>query len=78
MPRVVFTFDDRSYGTLHDVKQRGEFNSLGTAVRESLQISDILQQQAEEGFDEVVVRNSSTKQEKTILIPSLRKLRRRK
>ncbi len=71
--RIVFTFDDRSIGSLEKVKELGQFSSLGTAVRESVLINQELHNQASEGFSEVVVRNPKTKQEKTIIIPSLRK-----
>jgi predicted ATPase len=70
--RIVFTFDEKSLGSLEQVKKRGKFSSLGTAVRESIQINQELHDQAAEGFSEVVVRNPKTKQEKTIVIPSLR------
>jgi hypothetical protein len=71
--RIVFTFDDKSIDSLEQVKEKGRFTSLGTAVRESIQINQELQDQASEGFSEVVVRNPKTKQEKTIVIPSLKK-----
>jgi hypothetical protein len=71
--RIVFTFDDSSLRSLERVKERGGFSSLGTAVRESIQINQELHDQASEGFSEVVVRNPKTKQEKTIVIPSLKR-----
>ena len=70
--RIVFTFDERSLGSLEQVKVKGGFSSLGTAVRESIQINEALHDQASEGFSEVVVRNPKTKQEKTIVISSLK------
>jgi len=75
--RVVFTFDDGSLASLKQVKDRGEFSSLGSAVRESVQLSEALQDQVAGGFTEVVVRNPQTKQEKTIIIPSLQKVAKR-
>lgn len=74
--RVVFSFDDNSLESLKQVQDRGEFPSMGTAVRESIQISEILQDQVAEGFSEIVLRNPKTNQEKTIVIPSLRKIAR--
>ena len=71
--RVVFTFDEQSLNTLKTVKEKGAFSSLGTAVRESVQLSEILQEQVAEGFTEVVLRNPQTNQEKTIVVPSLRR-----
>jgi hypothetical protein len=72
--RVVFTFDNSSLDSLKQVQQRGEFASMGTAVRESVQLSEVLQDQVADGFSEVVLRNPKTKQEKTLIIPSLQKL----
>jgi hypothetical protein len=47
---------------------------MGTAVRDSIQLSEILQDQVAEGFTEVVLRNPSTNQEKILIIPSLQKI----
>ena len=71
--RIVFSFDDRSLASLEQVKEKGSFQSLGTAVRESIQINQVLHDEASEGFTEVVVRNPKTRQEKTLIIPSLKK-----
>ncbi len=71
--RIVFSFDDRSLDSLERVKEKGGFQSLGTAVRESIQINQVLHDEASEGFTEVVVRNPKTRQEKTLIIPSLKK-----
>jgi hypothetical protein len=46
---------------------------MGTAVRESVQLNEILQDRVSEGFTEVILRNPKTNQERTLLIPSLRK-----
>ena len=69
--RVVFSFDERSYASIKQLQERGAFSSMGTAVRESIQLSEILQEQISEGFTEVVLRNPKTNQEKTLLIPAL-------
>ena len=69
--RVVFSFDERSYDSLQQIKDRGRFSSLGEAVRESLQISRALQSQASQGFSEIVVRNPETKEERVIVVPNL-------
>jgi hypothetical protein len=76
MPRVVFTFDDSSLESLNAVKERGDFSSLATAVRDSVQLAEVLQDQVADGFTEVVVRNPRTNQERTLVIPSFRKLAR--
>jgi hypothetical protein len=72
--RVVFTFDDGSLDSLKQVQNRGDFPSMGTAVRSSIQLNEILQDQVAEGFTEVVLRNPSTNQEKILVIPSLQKI----
>jgi hypothetical protein len=69
--RVVFSFDERSYDSLQQIKDRGRFSSLGEAVRDSLQISRALQSQASQGFSEIVVRNPETKEERVIVVPNL-------
>ena len=71
--RIIFSFDEKSLENLEQVKAKGRFQSLGTAVRESIEINQILHNQASEGFSEVIVRNPKTKEEKTLIIPSLRR-----
>ena len=72
--RVVFTFDDQSLNSLKKVQSNADFASMGTAVRESIQLSEILQNQVQSGFSELVLRNPKTNQEKVLIIPSLQKL----
>jgi len=69
--RVVFSFDERSLESLQQIKDQGRFNSMGEAVRESLQISRALQSQASQGFNEIIVRNPETREERVIVIPAL-------
>jgi hypothetical protein len=69
--RVVFSFDERSYDSLQQIKDRGRFSSMGEVVKESLQISRALQSQASQGFSEIVVRNPETKEERVIVVPNL-------
>ena len=72
--RVVFSFDDGSLESLKTVQRRADFSSMGTAVRESIHLQEVLQDQVADGFSEVILRNPITKQEKTLLIPSLLKI----
>jgi hypothetical protein len=69
--RVVFSFDERSLESLQRIREQGQYNSMGEAVRESLQISRALQSQASQGYSEIVVRNPETKEERVIIIPAL-------
>jgi hypothetical protein len=72
--RVVFTFDDSSLQSLNHIKERGEYSSMGTAVRDSIQLSEVLQEQVADGFTEVVLRNPHTDQEKILVFPVLRRI----
>lgn len=69
--RVVFSFDDRSLESLKKITEEGNYPSMANAVRDSLQISRALQNQAEQGFREVIVRNPATGEERVIVIPDL-------
>ena len=69
--RVVFTFDDRSLRSLEEIKDQGHFRTLADTVRNSLQINRALQEQAQQGFTEIVVRNPQTSEEKVLVIPTL-------
>ena len=72
--RVVFTFDKSSLDSLRRVQSRGEFSSMGTAVRDSIQLSEIFQDLVAQGYTEVLLRNPDTNKEKTLIIPSLQKV----
>ena len=69
--RVVFTFDERSLDSLEKLKEQARFESLAEAVRNSLQVARALQQQKEQGYTEVVVRNPESKEERVVIIPDL-------
>ena len=69
--RVVFTFDERSMESLQAITEKARSASLGDAVKESLQVSRTLHEQADNGFNEVIVRNPTTKEERVLVIPSL-------
>ena len=69
--RVVFTFDQRSLDSLEKLKEHARFDSLAEAVRNSLQVARALQQQKEQGYTEVVVRNPESKEERVVVIPNL-------
>lgn len=71
--RVIFTFDDRAYEDLEGVRDKGNFASFASAVRESLSVYRTLQEQAAAGFDEVYVANGKTKKQKTVHVASLRR-----
>ena len=75
--KVVFTFDDASLASLNDIKEKMGFSSLGSAVRDSIDVSETLQDEVENGFTEIIVKNPKTNEEKTIVIPSLKKYAKR-
>jgi Arc/MetJ-type ribon-helix-helix transcriptional regulator len=72
--RVVFTFDNGSLESLKQVQERGEYASMATAVRDAVQLSEVLQDQVADGFTEFILRNPRTQQEKTLVIPSLQRM----
>ena len=74
--RVAFTFDARSFSTLEKMTEEGQFSSMADTVRESLQISNTLQEQAKDGFSEIVVRNPKTGEEKVVIVPHLQAMKR--
>jgi len=69
--RIMVTFDERSSDTLDRITQKGKFNSTAATVRNSLDLTDALQQQAEEGYTQVIVRDPKTNKEKVLVIPGL-------
>lgn len=69
--RIVFSFDDRSLDSLKKIQDDGNYPTMANAVRDSLQISRALQQQAEQGYREVIVRNPETGEERIVVIPNL-------
>lgn len=69
--RVVFSFDDRSLESLKRITEQGHYPSMAEAVRRSLQINRALQNQSEQGYTEVVVRNPQTDEERVIVLPTL-------
>jgi len=75
--RVVFTFDERSLESLEEITKQGHYNSMAETVRLSLQVNRALQQQAGDGFTQLVVRNPQTGEERVIVIPHLQPLGKR-
>ena len=69
--RVVFSFDERSYDSLEQMKKEGRFATLAEAVRQALRVSRAFQSQGKQGFTEVVVRNPETGDERVLVIPEL-------
>ena len=71
MKRIVFNFDDKSLSSLQKVTKRGQFSSMGGALRESVELFSIIQEESLSGFSELLVRSAT--QEKKITVPSLHK-----
>jgi hypothetical protein len=69
--RVVFTFDERSFRSLEEIKKSGRFGTFAETVRSALQVNRALQDQVKQGFREVVVRNPKTNQERILVLPEL-------
>ena len=75
--RVAFTFDVNSLEALEEMKEEGHYSSLAETVRDSLQINRALQTQAKKGYNEIIVRDPETGNERVLVIPSLLSLSRR-
>lgn len=75
MQRIVFDFDEASYEALLNYADKGKYNSLGNALRDILQIGIGLQNQEQQGFSEVIVRNPKTNDERVLHTPKLGTLR---
>ena len=69
--RVVFSFDERSYDSLEQMKAEGRFSTLAETVRQSLVVSRALQSQGKQGFTEITVRNPQTGKERVLVLPEL-------
>jgi len=57
--------------SLKELVEQGKFGSMAEAVRESLSVNRALQNQAKQGFTEIVVRNPETKEERVMVLPTL-------
>jgi hypothetical protein len=68
--RMIFTFDDASLKNLERIKARRKLSSTAEAVRQSIQIGESLQQQADQGYSEVIVRDPKTKKERVMVFSS--------
>ncbi len=75
--RVAFTFDVNSLEALEEMKEEGHYSSLAETVRDSLQINRALQTQAKKGYNEIIVRDPETGNERVLVIPSLLSLSRK-
>lgn len=75
--RVAFTFDMNSLEALEEMKEEGHYSSLAETVRDSLQINRALQTQAKKGYNEIIVRDPETGNERVLVIPSLQSLSRK-
>ena len=72
--RVAFTFDEHSLAALEEMKEEGHYASMAETVRDSLQINRALQTQAKKGYNEIIVRDPETGDERVLVIPSLQSL----
>jgi len=75
--RVAFTFDERSFKTLEEMTEEGQYSSMAECVRESLQITQILSELAGQGFSQLAVRRPGTNMERVIVVPRLSLLKRK-
>ena len=71
--RVIFTFDKDSLDAMRNMQAKLGFKSLAETVRESLRLANALQDQAEKGFTEVILRDKNGR-ERQLVIDFLSKL----
>ncbi len=75
--RIAFTFDEQSLAGLEKIKDDGNYSCFAETVRDSLQINRALQTQAKKGYNEIIVRDPETGDERVLVIPSLQSLSRK-
>ena len=75
--RIAFTFDEQSLAGLEKIKNDGNYSCFAETVRDSLQINRALQTQAKKGYNEIIVRDPETGDERVLVIPSLQSLSRK-
>lgn len=66
MKRIVFSFSEESYRTLKKIQDVGQFATSAEALRAALSVINALQQQGDEGFTEIIVRNSKSGDERVL------------
>lgn len=64
--RLVFTFDERAYEDLVRLTEEGKYSSMAEAVRQSLGVLRALEQQARQGYQEIIVRNPKTDEQRVM------------
>jgi hypothetical protein len=65
--RVIFTFDKDSLDAMRNMQAKLGFKSLAETVRESLRLANALQEQAEEGFSNVILRDKAGRERKLVI-----------
>lgn len=70
MPKIEFEVRDDVRKRLNQMKKRGDYQSLGDLISESLGIRATMQTLQDQGFVEVVMVNPETSSGKQIKIPS--------
>lgn len=71
MIRVLLSFDDGSFTALEVMTAEGRYDDIAATVQESLQINRTLMTQAKQGFTEVLLRNPSTGDLRSMEVPRL-------
>lgn len=72
--KVIFTFSNNNLEILHKISQEGGFDDLTETINEGLKILRCLQQQAKEGYSEILVINPDTNETRNIISDHLKKL----
>ncbi len=70
--KLTLVFDPQDFATLNEMAAAGG-SSIGDVVQGALQVLQTLQTLADEGFSEVIVRNSRTGERQSVSIPFVRR-----
>ena len=73
---VEFSVDSRSRQLLDEVTRDSDSSSIGNTLGAALRILRVLQEQAKEGYCEVIVQNPETLDRRLLMIDFLEPLRR--
>ena len=78
MTRVAISFDDESLAALERLRHKWHMATLGQALAECVRRHEVVLEQAEQGFSDLQVHNRYAGLYKSIILPSVVRMVRRK
>lgn len=72
--KVLFTFKDNHLEKLLQIQKEGSYTTPMECLGEALRILNGLQEQAKEGYYEIIVRNPRTGEERTVVLDRFMKI----